>query len=192
MIAVAGADQLCGDAQPVTRLAHRSLEQRRHAEQGADLARILLAPAERQRGSARGHQKSGDTCEQRPSTASQVSTHQIPALVAELASEQATLSALQGVLTARLLASHDHAETTKSADRLLTAEQVATTLGVTKRWVERRARRLPLRQAPLSARRALFGSGTQTVDVESADANWLSRCTVLRRAVPLSTELANL
>lgn len=78
-----------------------------------------------------------------PSTASEVPTHQIPALVAELASEQATLSALQGALTARLLASQDTAETTESTDRLLTAEQVATILGVTKRWVERRTRRLP-------------------------------------------------
>ena len=78
-----------------------------------------------------------------PSTASEVPTHQIPALVAKLASEQATLSALQGVLTARLLASQDTVATAESADRLLTAEQVAAILGVTKRWVERRARRLP-------------------------------------------------
>ena len=79
-----------------------------------------------------------------PSTASELPMHQIPALVAELASEQATLSALQGVLTARLLASQENAATSaESTDRLLTAEQVATILGVTKRWVERRARRLP-------------------------------------------------
>ena len=65
-------------------------------------------------------------------------------LVTELASEQATLSALQLVLTARLLASQENAATSEeSTDRLLTAEQVATILGVTKRWVERRARRLP-------------------------------------------------
>ena len=70
--------------------------------------------------------------------------HQIPAVVAELASEQATLSALQGVLTARLLTSQKNATTSgESTDRLLTAAQVATILGVTKRWVERRARRLP-------------------------------------------------
>jgi predicted DNA-binding transcriptional regulator AlpA len=78
-----------------------------------------------------------------PSMASEVPTHRIPALVAELASEQATLSALQGMLTARLLASQDTPVTAESADRLLTAEQVAAILGVTKRWVERRARRLP-------------------------------------------------
>jgi hypothetical protein len=77
-----------------------------------------------------------------PSTASEIPMHQIPALVAELASEQATLSALQGVLTARLLASQDDATSTESTDHLLTAEQVATVLGVTKRWVERRARRI--------------------------------------------------
>jgi predicted DNA-binding transcriptional regulator AlpA len=78
-----------------------------------------------------------------PSSASQIPIHQIPALVAELASEQATLSALQGVLTARLLRSQDNSASAESADHLLTAEQVATILGVTKRWVERRARRLP-------------------------------------------------
>jgi predicted DNA-binding transcriptional regulator AlpA len=78
-----------------------------------------------------------------PSTASEVPIHQIPALVAKLASAQATLSALQGVLTARMLASHDNAATEEPADRLLTAEQAAAILGVTKRWVQRRARRLP-------------------------------------------------
>jgi predicted DNA-binding transcriptional regulator AlpA len=78
-----------------------------------------------------------------PSGAAEVPTHQIPALVAKLASDQATLSALQGVLTARLLGSHDTAASSESADRLLTAAQVAAILGVTKRWVERRARRLP-------------------------------------------------
>ena len=69
---------------------------------------------------------------------------QIPTLVAELASEQATLSALQGLLTTRLLAARENSATpSESADHLLTAEQVAIILGVTKRWVERRARRLP-------------------------------------------------
>src|SRR5947209_7251629 len=56
-----------------------------------------------------------------PSTASELPMHQIPALVAELASEQATLSALQGVLTARLLASQGNAATSaESTDHLLT------------------------------------------------------------------------
>ena len=58
-----------------------------------------------------------------PSTASELPMHQIPALVAELASEQAALSALQGVLTARLLASQENAATSaESTDHLLTAE----------------------------------------------------------------------
>ena len=113
-----------------------------------------------------------------PSTASEIPPHQIPALVAELASEQATLSALQGVLTARLLASQDNATSVQSADHLLTAEQVATILGVTKRWVERRARRFPVHPAPLGTCRAVFGIGSEAVDGEPADAN---RVRFLRR-----------
>ena len=66
------------------------------------------------------------------------------ALVAELASEQSALSALQGALTVRLLVSQaDAATRPESSDRLMTAEEVATALGVTQRWVQRRARRLP-------------------------------------------------
>ena len=65
-------------------------------------------------------------------------------LVAELASEQSALSALQGVLTTRLIMSQAHATGQwEAVDRLLTVEEVARTLGVTKRWVQRRARRLP-------------------------------------------------
>lgn len=60
-----------------------------------------------------------------------------------MASEQATLSALQGVLAARLLASQNNATSVESTDHLLTAEEVVTVLGVRKRWVQRRARRLP-------------------------------------------------
>ena len=59
------------------------------------------------------------------------------------ASEQARLVAIQGVLMTRLLASQP-TPTDESADRLLTAEEVARALGVTRRWVQRRARRLPL------------------------------------------------
>ena len=79
-----------------------------------------------------------------PETASSVPPQIIPALVAELASEQVTLSALQGLLTARLL--HAQSPTGGGAceeDRLMTADEVAATLGVPKRWVQRRARRLP-------------------------------------------------
>jgi predicted DNA-binding transcriptional regulator AlpA len=79
-----------------------------------------------------------------PSRVFEIPLDKIPAVVAELASEQSTLSALQGALTARLLVSQASAATqAESTDRLLTAEEVAATLGVTKRWVQRRARRLP-------------------------------------------------
>jgi hypothetical protein len=69
--------------------------------------------------------------------------HLIPALVAKLASEQVALSAVQGLLTARLLNAGGASAREDVADRLLTAEEVAATLEVTKRWVQRRARRLP-------------------------------------------------
>jgi predicted DNA-binding transcriptional regulator AlpA len=79
-----------------------------------------------------------------PCSASEVPVDRIPALVAELASEQSALSALQDALTTRLLVSQANAAAQpEPSDRLLTAEEVATTLGVTKRWVQRRARRLP-------------------------------------------------
>lgn len=78
-----------------------------------------------------------------PSSASEVPIDRIPALVAELASEQTALSALQGALTTRLLASQAKAVSPDVGDRLLTADEVAVTLGVTRRWVQRRARRLP-------------------------------------------------
>lgn len=68
---------------------------------------------------------------------------QIPALVAEVASEQAALSAIQGVPTARLLVTPPAHDSSADTDRLLTAEAVAHLLGVTKRWVQRRARRQP-------------------------------------------------
>jgi predicted DNA-binding transcriptional regulator AlpA len=79
-----------------------------------------------------------------PSSVSEIPLSRIPALVAELASEQSALSALQGALTTRLLVSQANAAAQpEPTDRLMTAEEVATTLGVTKRWVQRRARRLP-------------------------------------------------
>jgi predicted DNA-binding transcriptional regulator AlpA len=68
--------------------------------------------------------------------------HQIPAVVAELTSEQAALLAILGMLTTRLLV-HPATAAEESSDRLLTADEVAEALGVTKRWVQRRARRLP-------------------------------------------------
>jgi hypothetical protein len=79
-----------------------------------------------------------------PSSASEVPVERIPALVARLASEQSVLSALQGALTVRLLISQAEAATRpEPSDRVMTAEEVATALGVTQRWVQRRARRLP-------------------------------------------------
>ena len=77
-----------------------------------------------------------------PDRAVDVPMNQIAALLASLASEQARLMAIQGVLMTRLVASQSTV-TDESADRLLTAEEVANALGVTKRWVQRRARRLP-------------------------------------------------
>ena len=81
---------------------------------------------------------------QDPESAGSVPAACIPALVAELASEQAALCAVQGVLTARLLmeAPADH-KIGASDDRLMTADEVAAVLGVPKRWVQRRARKLP-------------------------------------------------
>jgi len=78
-----------------------------------------------------------------PERVSEVPLEQIPALVAEVASEQAALSAIQGVLTARLLVTPAAHDSSADVDRLLTAEEVAHLLGVTKRWVQRRAKRLP-------------------------------------------------
>ena len=89
------------------------------------------------------HAESVATLVANPSSASAIPVDQIPALIAELASEQSALSALQGVLTTRLLLSKAETTQTESGDRLLTVDEVATTLGVTKRWVQRRARRLP-------------------------------------------------
>lgn len=80
---------------------------------------------------------------QAPTRVAEVPLERIPALVAQLASEQVALSALQGVLTARLLLTPAERTSDDDGDRLLTAEEVAEALGVTKRWVQRRARRLP-------------------------------------------------
>ena len=78
-----------------------------------------------------------------PEAASSVPAHAIPALVAELASEQARLSALQALLTTRLLDAQVASRRDDAEDRLMTAEEVAAILSVPKRWVQRRARRLP-------------------------------------------------
>ena len=77
-----------------------------------------------------------------PDPAVEVPVNQIGALLASLATEQARLTAIQGVLMSRFVASQATA-TRDSEDRLMTAEQVANALGVTKRRVQRRAHRLP-------------------------------------------------
>jgi predicted DNA-binding transcriptional regulator AlpA len=77
-----------------------------------------------------------------PARAAKIPVSQIPAVVAELTSEQAALLAILGMLTTRLLV-HPSPATNESSDRLLTADEVAEALGVTRRWVQRRARRLP-------------------------------------------------
>jgi predicted DNA-binding transcriptional regulator AlpA len=67
--------------------------------------------------------------------------HQIPSIVAELTAQQAAILTALGILTTRIVVQQPvPAET---GDRLLTADEVAEALGVTKRWVQRRARRLP-------------------------------------------------
>ena len=78
-----------------------------------------------------------------PERAAEVPLDRIPGLLAQIASEQAALAALQTALAARLVTAPDLGNAQDSEDRLLTAADVATTLGVTIRWVQRRARRLP-------------------------------------------------
>jgi predicted DNA-binding transcriptional regulator AlpA len=77
-----------------------------------------------------------------PDLVGAVPVNQITALLTSLALEQARLAAIQGVLMTRLLASQS-AVSDELPDQLLTAEEVAKALGVTRRWVQRRARRLP-------------------------------------------------
>ena len=79
-----------------------------------------------------------------PERVSAVPAHMVPLFMAELAARQAALSAIQGLLTSRLLAGENAPpQRNESAERLLTAEEVAHALGVTRRWVQRRARQLP-------------------------------------------------
>src|SRR5262245_5539487 len=122
--------------------------ERRSVGDGSPSLRVDKSPDRMVKADLRHREEPADdvislsTLKERPEAAASVSPQIIPALVAALASEQATLSALQAVLSARLLSARDaaHAE---AEDRLLTADQVAAVLGVPKRWVQRRARRLP-------------------------------------------------
>jgi hypothetical protein len=70
---------------------------------------------------------------ERPEAAASLSPELILALVAALASEQATLSALQAALSARLLSVREEAQRHDTEDRLLRADEVAAVLGVPKR-----------------------------------------------------------
>ena len=78
-----------------------------------------------------------------PERAAGVPLDRIPGLLAQIASEQAGLAALQTALAARLVAAPDSGTAREPEDRLLMAVDVAQALGVTVRWVQRRARRLP-------------------------------------------------
>ena len=75
-----------------------------------------------------------------PSRAAEIPMHQIPAVVAELTSEQAALMAILGMLTTRLLVPQS-LPIGEACDRLLTADEVAEALGVTRRSTRRLAKR---------------------------------------------------
>ena len=76
-----------------------------------------------------------------PAVAVDIPIHQVPSLVAELTSQQAAILTALGMLTTRIVVQQP--VPTETSDRLLTADEVAEALGVTKRWVQRRARGLP-------------------------------------------------
>src|SRR5437762_5914220 len=70
-----------------------------------------------------------------PARAAEVPTDAIPALLAQLAAEQARLSALESALAARLA---EAAGTDgPHADQLLTVEEAAAKLGTTRDWLRR-------------------------------------------------------
>ena len=61
---------------------------------------------------------------------------EVPALLAMVAAEQVRLAALQGALAARLVGSNGNGH--GEPDRLLTVDEAAERLGVTKDWLRRR------------------------------------------------------
>jgi predicted DNA-binding transcriptional regulator AlpA len=77
-----------------------------------------------------------------PAVAVDIPLHQVPSIVAELTSQQAAILTVLGMLTTRIVVQQQPVPP-ETGDRLLTADEVAEALGVTKRWVQRRARRLP-------------------------------------------------
>ena len=78
-----------------------------------------------------------------PALVSTLPEETLAPLLAAVAAQQAALSAVQGFLAARLLERSPSRADQYEPERLLTADQVAQSLGVTPRWVQRRARRLP-------------------------------------------------
>ena len=70
-----------------------------------------------------------------PARAAEVPTDAIPALLAQLAAEQARLSALESALAARLAATVG--TNGPPADQLLTVEEAAAKLGSTRDWLRR-------------------------------------------------------
>ena len=69
-----------------------------------------------------------------PARAAEVPSDTIPALLAQLAAEQARLSALESALAARLA---EAAPNGPPADQLLTVEEAAAKLGTTRDWLRR-------------------------------------------------------
>src|SRR5262245_46312209 len=70
-----------------------------------------------------------------PARAAEVPVDAIPALLAQLAAEQARLSALETALAARLAAAAG--TNGPDPDRLLTIEEAAAKLGTTRDWLRR-------------------------------------------------------
>lgn len=70
-----------------------------------------------------GRHRVGRTLTETPEQASEMPLEQIPALVAEVASEQAAVSATQDVLTARLLVTPPAHDSVTDSNRLLTAKK---------------------------------------------------------------------
>jgi hypothetical protein len=71
-----------------------------------------------------------------PGRVARVPVHQLPALLTQLASVQTRLAAVEGAVAARLL---DAGTPEAQPDRLLTADEAAARLGVTKDWLRRRS-----------------------------------------------------
>src|SRR5579862_3453479 len=76
-----------------------------------------------------------------PERVAELPAESLAPLLVAVAAQQAALSALQGLLASRLVAREPPAS--EAQEHLLTADEVARTLGVTRRWVQRRAGRLP-------------------------------------------------